>query len=83
MAMKLKSGFEILRFSDVSYEGMTTEIQYNGEQIAQLNMDKGSANLEIEIFTTFINPDFTPVFRVEDFLEALNEAKRMLLEYKK
>ena len=37
MAIKLDSGFEILYFSDLSYEGMTVEIQYQGQQVAQID----------------------------------------------
>ena len=44
MAVKLKSGFEILRYSDLSYDRMTAEIQYKGEQVVQINMDKGLDN---------------------------------------
>lgn len=62
MAIKLKSGFEILQYSDLSYEGMAAEIQYKNEQVAQINMDKGLGNLEMEIFTEFVVPDFKPVF---------------------
>lgn len=82
MAIELKSGFEILRYSDLSFEGMTAEIQYKGEQVAQINMDKGLNNLEIEFFTEFVQSDFKPVFQVDDFLEAVNEAKKILEEYK-
>lgn len=81
MAIKLKSGFEILRYSDLSYEQMTADIQYLGEQIAQINMDKGLNNLEIEIFTEFSNSDFELKFQLNDFSEALNEAKKLLEEY--
>ena len=82
MAIKLKSGFEIFRYSDLSYEQMTADIQYEGEQVAQINMDGGISNLEIEIFTEFSKPDFKPKFRLTEFLEALEEAKKVLEEYK-
>lgn len=81
MAVKLKSGFEILRYSDLSYDGMTAEIQYKGEQVVQINMDKGLDNLEMEIFTEFTKADFKPVFQVSDFMDAVNEAKKILSEY--
>ncbi len=83
MAIKLKSGFEVLRYSDLSYEEMTAEIQYGGEQIVQINMDKGLNNLEMEIFTEFVSSDFKPKFQLNDFLEAVNEAKKILEEYDK
>ncbi|GAA6168314.1 hypothetical protein [Sessilibacter corallicola] len=81
MAVKLKSGFEILRYSDLNYEGMTAEIQYKGEQVAQINMDKGLDNLEMEIFTEFVQSAFKPIFQLDDFLEAVSEAKKILREY--
>ena len=81
MAVKLKSGFEILRYSDLNYEEMTAEIQYKGEQVAQINMDKGLDNLEMEIFTEFVQSAFKPIFQLDDFLEAVSEAKKILREY--
>ena len=47
--MKSKAGFEIVMFSDQQYEKITAEIQFAGEQIAQINMDKGKDQLEIEL----------------------------------
>ncbi len=43
MIMKLERNpdFEILRSSDVRYEHLTTEVQYKGEPVAQINQDKG------------------------------------------
>ena len=81
MAIKLKSGFEILRYSDLDYEEMTVEIQYKGEQIAQINMEKGINDLEMEIFTEFVNRDFNLKFQLDEFLEAVNEAKKILGDY--
>ena len=80
MVVKLDSGFEILRFSDTSYEEITIEIQYQGEQIAQINRDKGIDRLEIEILTDYIASDFTPKFNLKDFQVALNEAQKLLRE---
>ncbi|MFT6254614.1 MAG: hypothetical protein ACJATV_000864 [Granulosicoccus sp.] len=82
MAIKLESGFEVLRYSDLSYENMTAEIQYKGEQIVQIDMDEGLNNLEMEVFTEFIAPDFRLKFPLNDFLEAVNEARKILQEYK-
>jgi hypothetical protein len=80
MAIKLNSGFEILVLSDLVYEEMTVEIQYQGEQLAQINRDKGLKQLEIEMYTDFTPPEFAPKFKflLEDFLIALNEAKALL-----
>ena len=80
MSIKLNSGFKIVRFSDVTYEEITVEIQYKGEQIAQINKDKGIDQLEIEILTDYINSDFIPKFMLSDFLVAINEARKLLKE---
>lgn len=82
MVIKLSSGFEILRFSDLSYEGMTVELQYKGEQIAQINMDMGVENMELELFTEFVDKQFVPKFPLKDFLIALEKAREILAEYK-
>ena len=80
MSIKLNSGFKIVRFSDVTYEKITVEIQYKGEQIAQINKDKGIDKLEIEVLTDYINSDFIPKFMLNDFLVAINEAQKLLKE---
>ncbi|ERN39812.1 hypothetical protein KR51_00037240 [Rubidibacter lacunae KORDI 51-2] len=78
MAINMESGFEIFRFSDSNYDEITVEIQFNGEQIAQLNKDKGLQFIEIEFFSDFIEPNFIPKFLMKDFLMVLNEAQRLL-----
>ena len=79
MALKLDSGFEILRYSDEKYEKLTVEIDYQGEIIAQINQDKGEIQLEIEIFTTdYLSNEFIPKFLLDDFIEALTKAKDYL-----
>ena len=37
--------------------------------------------MEMEIFTEFTKADFKPVFQVCDFMDAVNEAKKILSEY--
>lgn len=78
MSIKTSSGFEILRFSDSEYDEITVEIQYRGEQIAQLNKDRGVHLIEIEILTDYIDPSFLPKFLLSDFLSVLSEAKKLL-----
>nr|QCO92166.1 CdiIo1 [Pseudomonas aeruginosa]QCO92187.1 CdiI [Pseudomonas aeruginosa]QCO92573.1 CdiI [Pseudomonas aeruginosa]QCO92654.1 CdiI [Pseudomonas aeruginosa]QCO92662.1 CdiI [Pseudomonas aeruginosa] len=79
MIMKLERNpdFEILRSSDVRYEHLTTEVQYKGEPVAQINQDKGKENLELEIFADLKDA----VLRVplDDFLESLRLARNSLL----
>ncbi|MCO2331722.1 hypothetical protein FA366_30340 [Pseudomonas aeruginosa] len=63
--------------SDVRYEHLTTEVQYKGEPVAQINQDKGKENLELEIFADLKDA----VLRVplDDFLESLRLARNSLL----
>lgn len=73
--MKYKD-FEILRFSDVEYEGMTVEVSWGGEPVAQLNMDQGAAAIEIRLLSS---GDVS--FALSDFLEAVEIARQYLAEY--
>lgn len=78
MTLRLQSGFEVAKFSDLDYEGMTVEIRFNGTPVAQINRDKGRNAQEIVIPTRF-SPDgklFT--FQLDDFIEALLKAKELL-----
>ncbi|WP_017298767.1 hypothetical protein [Nodosilinea nodulosa] len=74
----MDSGFEIIRFSDSRYEKITVEISYKGEQIAQINKDRGNNLIEIEILVDYITTSFSPKFLFNDFLDALNEARNIL-----
>lgn len=76
MSVKLESGFEIL---EIRYEIMTIEVQYKGEQIAQLNIDGGVA--EIELFTEFTNDGFRQVFPMGEFVNARSRAEALLKNY--
>ncbi|AFY54500.1 hypothetical protein Riv7116_1961 [Rivularia sp. PCC 7116] len=80
MAIKLNSGFEILYFSDLSYQGMTVEIKYKGQQVAQINKDKGVEQMEIEIYSQYVHPDYLSElkFPLNDFLEAVDKAREAL-----
>jgi hypothetical protein len=75
--MKYKD-FEILRFSDVNYDGMTTEVCLGQEPIIQLNMDKGAQHIEIHLLNP---PNVEQRFPLSDFLDAIDIARRHLLEY--
>ena len=80
MAIKLDSGFEILYLSYLSDEEMTVEIQYQGQQVAQINKEKGVDNMEIDIYSQYVHPDFISdlKFPLNDFLEALDIASQAL-----
>jgi hypothetical protein len=36
---------------------LATEIKYQGQQVAQINKDKGIDNMEIDIYSQYIHPD--------------------------
>ncbi len=81
MAINMDYGFDICWFSDINYNEMTVLIKFKGQDIAQINKDKGIDMLEIEIFTEYTHPDFIPIiqkFMLSDFLNALNEAIKIL-----
>lgn len=82
MAIKLDSGFEILYLSDLKYNEMTVEIQYKGQQVAQINKDKGVDNMEIDIYSKYVTPDFFSElkFPLSEFLEAINIASTSLVK---
>lgn len=80
MAINLDSGFEILYLSDIKYNEMTVEIQYKGQQVAQINKDKGVDKMEIDIYSEYVTSEFVSElkFQVSDFLEAINIASKAL-----
>lgn len=67
-------------FSDLSYEGMTVEIQYKGQQVAQINKDKGIDRMEIDIYSQYVHPDYFSElkFPLDDFLQAVDKAREAL-----
>lgn len=71
-------GFEIAAFSDLDYEGMTVEIRYQGNPVAQLSKDKGMENCEIAIPSRFSPVDAKFSFPVDDFVDAIKSAKNLL-----
>lgn len=80
MPINLDSGFEIIYFSDLNYEEMTVEIKYKGQQVAQINKDKGVEQMEIDIYSQYVKPGFISElkFPLSDFLEALDKARAAL-----
>lgn len=59
---------------------MTVEIQYKGQQVAQINKDKGVDRMEIDIYSQYINPNYFSElkFPLDDFLEAVDKAREAL-----
>jgi ribosomal protein S8 len=80
MAINLDSGFEIIYLSDMKYNEMTVEIQYKGQQVAQINKYKGVDKTEIDIYSEYVTPEFMSEFKlpVSEFLAAINLARKAL-----
>lgn len=59
---------------------MTVEIQYKGQQVAQMNKEKGVEQMEIDIYSQYVHPDFLSElkFPLNDFLEAVDKAREAL-----
>ena len=78
MVSPTESGFKIVTFSDCDLEGMAVEVHYDGDIVAQLNMDKGRGHCEIQTPSRFSPPDKLFVFPLADFINALREAESLL-----
>lgn len=69
--------YQIIIGSPVDYEELTAEIVINGEYIAIINQDEGIDKMKIEFFEA---PIKTQLY-LDEFIEALQAAKKALLEY--
>lgn len=65
--------------SDLDYDGMVVEISYDKQTVARLNYDKGIDRIEIEIITNIEN-SIPLIFPLQDFLEILEKAKKLILK---
>jgi hypothetical protein len=78
MSVKLNSGFEIAKFSDLRYEKMAVELRHDGVPIAEINKDKGDENMEIEFPSRFSPENYQFLFNLSDLLEAIRAAQDFL-----
>lgn len=69
--------YKIIIGSPVDYEELTAEIVINEEYIAVINQDEGIDKIKIEFFGV---PIKTQLY-FDEFIEALQAAKKTLLEY--
>lgn len=76
----LPSGFEVVRFSDLDYEGMSVEIRYQGHPVAQLHRDNGLDACELVIPSRFSSADAPLSLPFNGFMAALTAAKSLLAE---
>lgn len=73
------SKFSIGISSNLDYEGLTAQIRYNQHYIAEINMDKGKENMEVEIMI----PNKTIgvwALPLESFINILKVSKNELLK---
>ncbi|WP_303981442.1 hypothetical protein [Dongia mobilis] len=72
----MKSGpFEILIASPPDREKLVAEVHFRNEQVVEISQDKESLQIEIAAYRTGVAWRFD----FEDFLEALQTAKKHLL----
>lgn len=71
--------FRILLVSDLDYEEMVADICYQDDTVATITQEKGVDKMEIELFPPFESQSSWK-FNLEDFLKALQNAKKCLIE---
>ncbi len=75
----MNKAFSIELCSDLDLEGMAIYINYNMQTIASINYDKGIDKMEMEIFPFGQGKD-RMIFPVDDFIIALEKAKKLALK---
>ena len=68
--------------SDLDYEEMVADISYENHTIAMITQEKGIENMEIEIFSPVMDIRSWK-FRLNDFLEAIQLGKKILIKSQK
>lgn len=76
--IRIAPDFELARFSDLGYEGISVEIRYRGMPVAQLNQDKGPAACELVVPSRFSPADACFALPLDGFMDALSAAKALL-----
>ena len=76
--------FTIELCSDLDFEEMVVDISYENQPIAMITQENGLENMEIEIYLHALTEEnFPRKFLLSEFLEALNLAKKWLIESQK
>jgi len=78
----LDSGFDIAAFGDMTYDEAVVLIQYEGKRINLIDPSQGIDQLKIKTLTNYIPSDFTPRFKLSDFLLALDKALKFFRQVK-
>lgn len=70
--------FRVVLSSDLDYEGMVVNIYYLNATVARVVEDKDPSKMKIEIFSP-PEGEKTWEFLFDDFIELLQEAKKILM----
>ncbi|HHR6501697.1 TPA: hypothetical protein ACS8CD_002232 [Providencia alcalifaciens] len=69
---------ELFFSSPMEYENLTLEVQLGWKRIAEINQDKGTENLEIELFGSDSSNNFIAKMPLDDLISILVEARDTL-----
>ena len=75
--MKEKN-LELFFSSPMEYENLTLEVQLGWQRIAEINQDKGTENLEVELFGSDSSNKFIAKMPLDDLISILVEARDTL-----
>lgn len=71
---------ELFFSSPEEYEKLTIEVQLEREKIAEINQDKGTDNLEIELFGTDQAHNFIAKMPLDKLINALIKAREEIIK---
>jgi hypothetical protein len=75
----MKNKLTIDLSSNLDYEGMVVDINYNMTTIASINYDKGIDKIEIEFFPLELQNQ-KMALPLEDFIEVVEKAKQIAIK---
>ena len=75
LSMVINKGFCTKICGDVDLEGMVILVCYDDQIISEINYEKGIDNMEIEII-----PSQEFIFPLQDFLNVLEKAKKLVIQ---
>ncbi|UBX49356.1 hypothetical protein LDO51_00570 [Providencia alcalifaciens] len=75
--MKEKN-LELFFSSSMEYGNLTLEVQLGWQRIAEINQDKGTENLEVELFCSDLPNNFIAKMPLDDLISILVEARDTL-----
>jgi hypothetical protein len=69
---------ELFFSSPMGYENLTLEVQLGWQRIAEINQDKGTGNLEVELFGSDSSNNFITKIPLDDLISILAQARDTL-----